>query len=102
MAPLKPSRPQKRWLYSDRWTKTHNTVFINMFDFQAERGIKQSNPSKINKYALDFAAGAISRGLNWSFQPKTYLWRLERVRTRYLTFKAILKIEGFTWDKENK
>ncbi|KAK4438385.1 hypothetical protein Salat_0172800 [Sesamum alatum] len=50
--------------------------------------------------ALDFASTAVTRMWNWKFKEKTCAWQLERLRTRYLTFKAIPEIPASEWDEE--
>ncbi|KAK4425525.1 hypothetical protein Salat_1746500 [Sesamum alatum] len=51
--------------------------------------------------ALLFAGRAITRMWGWEFKQETYAWHLERLRTRYLTFKGILENPRFHWDVEN-
>ncbi|KAK4419852.1 hypothetical protein Salat_2398100 [Sesamum alatum] len=100
MAGIVPTKPQRKWSYSGRWTKPHYTAFINMLHVQDLKGRKQHDPNNVNEYALNFASKAVTRGWNWAFQPKTYLWHLERLRTRYNTFRTVIEHPQITWDQE--
>ncbi|KAK4427780.1 hypothetical protein Salat_1547000 [Sesamum alatum] len=94
-------RPQKRWFYNGRWTKSHDVAFINALCWRAEKGFTQDNPRRPNKNALLFAGRAVTRMWGWQFKEETYAWHLERLRERYYTFKSILHNPAFEWDREN-
>ncbi|KAK4425204.1 hypothetical protein Salat_1714300 [Sesamum alatum] len=100
MAPPQQRRPQKRNFYSGRWTKYHDTAFINALCWKADKGFTQHDPLRPNKMALEFTSNVVTRMWNWKFNEETYAWHLERLRTRYLTFKAILENPAFVWDEE--
>ncbi|KAK4422821.1 hypothetical protein Salat_1864600 [Sesamum alatum] len=72
-----------------------------MLNVQAERGRKQHDPNNVNQYAIDFASRAVSRRWHWEFRSSTYLWRLERFRTRYLTFKSVMEHTEITWGQSS-
>ncbi|KAK4415277.1 hypothetical protein Salat_2635000 [Sesamum alatum] len=94
-------RPQKRWFYSGRWTKSHDVTFINALCWKAEKGFTQDNPRRPNKNALLFAGRALTRMWGWQFKEETYAWHLERLRERYYTFRSILHNPAFKCDREN-
>ncbi|KAK4430737.1 hypothetical protein Salat_0835400 [Sesamum alatum] len=64
------------------------------------KGFTQHDPLRPNKIALEFASKAVTRMWNWKFKDETYAWHLERLRTRYLTFKAILENPASVWDEQ--
>ncbi|KAK4428598.1 hypothetical protein Salat_1159600 [Sesamum alatum] len=93
-------RPQKHHFYSGRRTKSHDVSFINALCWKAEKGFKQDDPRRPNKMALLFAGRTVTRMWGWELKEDTYAWHLERLRTRYLTFKAILENLTFERDME--
>ncbi|KAK4439003.1 hypothetical protein Salat_0235000 [Sesamum alatum] len=99
MAGIIPTKLQRKWFYSGHWTKPHDTAFVNMLNVQPQRGRKQHDPNNVNEYVLDFVLRALSRGWHWEFKPKTYLWRLERLRTRYLMLRSVIEHPKISWDR---
>ncbi|KAK4433324.1 hypothetical protein Salat_1094700 [Sesamum alatum] len=61
-------RPQKRWFYSGRWTKSHDITFIDVLCWKADEGYRQDNPRKPDKAALRFAGRAVTRTWDGTFE----------------------------------
>ncbi|KAL0430924.1 UNVERIFIED_CONTAM: hypothetical protein Sradi_0718400 [Sesamum radiatum] len=99
----RPRKPQKRHFYSGRWTAAHDRSFIGTLYQQALEGHPQNNRFTVDEAALEFASRVVTEGWHWPFKPETYRWRLERLRTQYITFLEILGNPLFTWNRtENR
>ncbi|KAK4419794.1 hypothetical protein Salat_2392300 [Sesamum alatum] len=46
-------RPQKRWFYLGRWTKSHDITFIDALCWKADEGYRQDNPRKARQGGLE-------------------------------------------------
>ncbi|KAK4424628.1 hypothetical protein Salat_1656400 [Sesamum alatum] len=88
-------RPQKCHFYSEDGRSRMMFSFIMLYAGRLRKGSKQDDPRRPNKVALSFAGHAVTRMWGWEFKEEKYAWHLERLRTRYLTLKAILENLNF-------
>ncbi|KAL0420260.1 UNVERIFIED_CONTAM: hypothetical protein Slati_3048900 [Sesamum latifolium] len=80
------------------WTKQQGNAFINMLAWQGDRGPKQTNPNRPNRYSLEFASKAVDHWSGKIISLEICINKLHTLYRRYDTFKRILDDLTFSWN----